>query len=83
MAADKTYLKCSAKQKTFGNGNSILTLGVKVDDLIAFAKQHGNERGYLNLVISERRETGKYGDTHSVALDTFQPTKREEEEPPF
>lgn len=75
--ADKTFLKCSAKQKTFSNGNSILTLGVKVEDLIAFARQHANERGYINLVIQERREPGKYGDTHSVALDTYEPKKRE------
>ena len=44
---------------------------VKVADLVAFAQAHTNERGYLNLVISERREVGQYGDTHSVTLDTY------------
>src|SRR6185436_14115279 len=48
VMADKVYLKCSAKEKTFSNGGSIIKLGIKVADLIAFAQQHGNERGYLN-----------------------------------
>lgn len=71
--AEKTYLKCSAKEKTFSNGGSIIKVGVKVADLIAFAQQHGNERGYLNLTIGARREVGQYGDTHTVTLDTFTP----------
>ena len=69
--ADKIFLKCSAKQKRFDNGGSVINLGVKVADLVAFAQAHTNERGYLNLVISERREVGQYGDTHSVTLDTY------------
>jgi len=79
--ADKVYLKCSAKEKTFSNGGSIIKLGIKVADLIAFAQQHGNERGYLNLCIGARREVGQYGDTHTVTLDSFTP--RAEEEPAF
>lgn len=73
--ADKTFLKCSAKEKTFANGGSVINLGIKVSDLQAFAKQHGNERGYLNLVISQRRDVGQYGDTHTVSLDTFTPSR--------
>ena len=69
--AEKIFLKCSAKQKRFDNGGSVINLGVKVADLVAFAQEHTNERGYLNLVISERREVGQYGDTHSVTLDTY------------
>lgn len=74
---DKVYLKCSAKEKRFNDGGSLIALGVKVEDLIDFAKRHGNDRGYLNLVISPRREVGQYGDTHSVKLDTFDPKKRQ------
>lgn len=80
--ADKVFLKCSAKGKTFNNGGSIIKLGVKVEDLIAFAKQHANDRGYVNLVIQQRREVGNYGDTHSVVLDTYEP-KRNADEPAF
>ena len=85
MAAEKIFLKCSAKQKTFSNGGSVINVGVKAEDLIAFAKQHANAKGYVNLVIQERREAGKYGDTHSVALDTYEPKRKTdaEESVPF
>ena len=81
--AEKQYLRCSAKEKTFRNGNAIINLGVKVEDLIAFAKAHANDRGYLNLVVSPRRSPGQYGDTHSVYLDDYVPSRRSAEEPPF
>ena len=71
--SEKTFLKCSAKEKTFANGGSVINVGVRVSDLIAFAEKHQNERGYLNLVIQQRREPGQYGDTHSVVLDTYTP----------
>lgn len=74
--ADKVFLKCQAKASTYG-----VRIGVKVEDLIAFAKQHGNERGYLNLEVKQRREPGQYGDTHSVTLDTYEPKKRDESVP--
>ncbi len=72
--AEKTYLKCSAKEKTFSNGGSLIRIGVKASDLIEFAKAHANERGYINLNVQARREVGKHGDTHSVTLDTYQPS---------
>ena len=66
----KTYLKASAKARDTQFGQ-IIKLGIKVDDFIAFAKQHVNDRGYLNLDIMPRKEVGQYGDTHSVALDDY------------
>lgn len=72
----KTYLKCSAKMKPGRFGDRLL-LGVKAEDLIAFANTHKNERGYVNFVISERQTPGQYGDTHSVALDDYQPQSRQ------
>ena len=69
--AEKIFLKCSAKEKTFANGGSLLNIGVKVADLLEFAQRHANERGYLNLCVQSRRELGKFGDTHTVSLDTW------------
>lgn len=69
--AEKIFLKCSAKEKVFSNGGSILNLGIKVADLLEFAQRHANERGYLNLCVQSRRELGKFGDTHTVSLDTW------------
>ncbi len=72
--ADKTYLNgCSAKAHTFDNGGTVIKLGIKVEELAEFCRKYKNERGYINLVVAERRETGKYGDTHTVYLDTYTP----------
>ena len=73
--AEKTYLKCSAKARTTQYGE-VINLGVKATELIAFAQAHANERGYVNLTVSQRKEVGQYGDTHSVTLDTFEPKAR-------
>lgn len=80
MAGDRIWLKCIAKQKQFSNGGSVINVSIKREDLAEFVRQHTNERGYINLVIGERREVGQYGDTHSVWLDTYEP-KRNADEP--
>ena len=70
----KTYVPMSsAKQITFKDGGSLLRLGFKADELIAFVQMHQNERGWINFTVTERRQPGERGDTHSVALDTYQP----------
>tara|TARA_R110000824_G_scaffold162894_1_gene338655 strand:- start:20 stop:307 length:288 start_codon:yes stop_codon:yes gene_type:complete len=69
----KTYLNCQAKEFLFPSGGTVINLGVRAEELIAFAHQHGNQRGYVNLTISKRREVGQYGQTHSVYLDTYEP----------
>lgn len=70
MAEPRVYLKCSAKEKVNQYGPR-LVVGVRATELIAFAEAHANERGFVNLVISPRREPSAYGDTHSVMLDTY------------
>jgi len=70
--AQKTYAPGQAKERQTPFG-PVVRWGVKVDDLIAFAKQHENERGYINLDILPRKEQGRFGETHSVVLDDFVP----------
>ncbi len=73
----KTYVpKSSAKERVFNSGGSSINLSFKADELIAFIKEHRNEKGYLNLKIEKRREAGQYGDTHSVVLDTWKPEQK-------
>ena len=79
--ADKIFLKCTARLKTFSNGGSLIHIGVTGDALRAFIDEHENERGYLNLSIQSRREIGPYGDTHSVSLDTWEPKGNGGEKP--
>lgn len=76
MATDRVFLKCSAKAKTFDNGGTIIKIGIKREDLAEFVRAHTNERGYINLIVAERREQGTYGDTHSVYLDPYKPKEQ-------
>jgi hypothetical protein len=62
----------SAKAKSTQFGE-VIKLSFKIEDLGPFAKQHKNAKGYLNLEISPRKAPGKFGDTHSVKLDTWEP----------
>lgn len=71
--ADKAYLKCSCKAKTFDDGGTILRLSFKDTDIAEFVRTHKNEKGYVNLIIRERKEPGTYGDTHAVYLDDWKP----------
>lgn len=76
--SDKIYVpKSSAKEKKFDNGGSIIKLGFKADELVAFINQHKNSRGYINFSVGQRRTPSQYGDTHSVALDQFEPKQSE------
>lgn len=76
----KIYVpRSGAKQITFErSGKTILKLNFKVEDFIAFLNQHKNEKGYITLGVSERREVGKFGDTHCVWLDTRKPNQNGE-----
>ena len=77
--AAKVYINgVSAKQVTFESGKSILKLNIHVGKLIEQLQQHVNEKGYVNLGVSERKEKGRFGETHTVWLDTWKPTPKHE-----
>lgn len=74
MAEQKIYLpKSSARIHRFQSGGEIMKLGLNVDAAIEFLQQHRNDRGYVNLVVAERRAPSERGDTHYIALDTWKP----------
>ena len=61
--------KFVGRGKEFGQYGNI-KIGLKMSDLVA------NDKGYVNLVIGKKRETDQYGNTHSVWVDDFVPTKQ-------
>ncbi len=65
--------KCNAKEFKFRDGGSIIKISMQASTFAEWAKQNQNDAGYINLVVSARRETGKFGETHSVTLDTWKP----------
>jgi hypothetical protein len=84
MSEDKTkqpiiYVPgTSVKEHSFDDGFSIMRFSINLERFAPFAKSNKNEKGYINLNIVKRREIGTYGETHSVSLDTWKPTKKEE-----
>lgn len=72
----KIYAPASVKEVKFANGNSILKFSFSAEKMMAFIQSNQNEKGYINFGISSRREVGKYGETHTVWLDTWEPKPR-------
>jgi hypothetical protein len=66
------YAPGSAKARMAPFGE-VIRLSFPVDKMTAFLKEHANDRGYVNLELTRRNEPGKFGDTHSLKLDTWQP----------
>lgn len=82
--SDKIYVpKSSAKEKKFDNGGSIIKLGFKADTLVEFINQHKNAKGYINFTVGQRKTPSQYGDTHSVALDQFEPKSEQAAQPSY
>jgi len=72
------YLPITIKPGKFG-----LKAGGKADALIQFIKDNINDKGYFNFEILEKKQPGKYGDTHYAKVDTWQPTNQEKTDLPF
>lgn len=48
----------------------------KTQDFIEQLKSATNDKGYFNLVINERKEEGKFGDTHYLKVDEYTPQEK-------
>lgn len=55
-----------------------IKLSGKVEKIIEELKKHENSKGYINLEIVPRKEADKYGNTHTVKVDTWEPTPKNE-----
>ena len=67
--------------KTFGEYGSIkVSINVKDRDGNQIIK--ANEKGWINLIVTRRREPDQRGNEFSVQLDTFQPKPKTAEQQP-
>lgn len=66
------YLKGSVKRYVFNNGGEVLNVDLLKSEIEALP---ANEAGYIKLKLSQRREVDKFGNTHSIELNTFVPDK--------
>ena len=81
MMADHIYCG-SGKEKDFGNG-TLLSVSINLTELLKNYAEHGylskdGQRKMMTLKVGRRREVGKYGETHTVEIDTWKPTKQPE-----
>lgn len=77
--SDKIYAPISIEQRAWPDGKPLWRIGIMAAEMIAFLQKHVNERGYVNLTMSARREPGKHGDTHYATLDTWKPKERNQQ----
>lgn len=65
----KTYIdwaSCKAINWQFGE---FFNISFNVEKLT----QYANEKGYVNVVMSKRKEPGQYGETHYFTLNEWNP----------
>lgn len=68
----KNYIKGSIKQFTFDDGGSKLVASLLVEDLAKIA----NEKGYVSIVIAERKDPDQYGNTHYAYENDYKPKEK-------
>lgn len=56
-----------------GNFGVFHKLSFSAQDLETL-KANLNEKGYVNIAMNERQSPSQYGATHSMVIDTWQPT---------
>lgn len=69
----------SAKEVTFNDGGSVINVSLEMDKLEEYFKEFGftsttSGKRFLKLKIGRRRETGRFGETHTVEVDTWKPS---------
>ncbi len=68
-----TYVPGSSAKSRDTQFGEVIKLSFKAKEFADFVKANANEKGYINLEVSPRKEVGQYGDTHSVKLDNWVP----------
>lgn len=80
MAEQKNYVG-NGKKKEFSNGSSLINISLQYSKLVP------NEKGYVNLVVGQKKETDQWGNTHAVWVNDFKPAPKQEapkeEQDPF
>lgn len=65
----KTYIDGTSCKAINGQFGEFFNISVNVEKL----QQYANEKGYVNMTMSKRREVGQYWDTHYFTLNEYNP----------
>ncbi len=65
----KTYIEWTSCKAINGQFWEFFNMSFNYEKL----KQYVNEKGYINMTMSKRKEPGQYGDTHYFTLNEWKP----------
>ncbi|PIE85180.1 hypothetical protein CSA08_03490 [Candidatus Gracilibacteria bacterium] len=65
----KTYIDGSSCKAINGQFGEFFNISFNLEKL----QQYANDKGYVNMTMSKRREPGQYGDTHYFTLNEYNP----------
>jgi hypothetical protein len=65
----KTYIDGTSCKAVTGQFGEFFNMSFNVEKL----QQYANEKGYVNVTMSKRKEPGQYGDTHYFTLNDWKP----------
>ncbi len=65
----KTYIDGTSCKTVSGQFWEFHNMSFNLEKL----QQYANEKGYVNMTMSKRREVGQYGDTHYFTLNEWNP----------
>lgn len=65
----KTYIDGTSCKTVSGQFGEFHNMSFNLEKL----QQYANEKGYINMTMSKRREVGQYGDTHYFTLNEWNP----------
>jgi len=72
--AEKQYVNgMIIKEKTFDNGGTQLKVSIKVEELRNQLKEL-DDNGWVNLIVTRRKEPSDAGVTHYAYVDPWKPT---------
>jgi len=65
----KTYIDGTSCKAINGQFWEFYNMSFNLEKL----QQYANEKGYVNMTMSKRKEPGQYGDTHYFTLNDWNP----------
>ena len=65
----KTYIEWTSCKAVSWQFWEFFNISVNIEKL----QQYANEKGYVNMTMSKRREVGQYWDTHYFTLNEWNP----------
>ncbi|MFK7780516.1 MAG: hypothetical protein QM490_05285 [Candidatus Gracilibacteria bacterium] len=65
----KTYIDGTSCKAINGQFGEFFNMSFNIEKL----QQYANEKGYVNMTMSKRKEPGQYGDTHYFTLNEWTP----------